>query len=219
MRRERMSSSPGGYTLCMRAIPRRRRLGPPRLMTGRKRRRINPNKGLVKILERNLDIIVSRFLYPHLNRVWNPYSWLLERRFVLTEASVSPSGWPAGLDPLRVLLLSDIHTGIFLKPQTLADTILALMDLEPDLVAISGDIVTGHSSEVRPYLAALAPLNAPRRALMAARIQRRARRARAFSIRVLVQLSRAQFVWGTRSMDWAIRDADSTSRTAAIRIF
>jgi predicted MPP superfamily phosphohydrolase len=58
-----------------------------------------------------------------------------------------------------VLLLSDIHTGIFLKPQTLADTVLALMDLEPDLVAIAGDIVTGHSSEVRPYLAALAPLS------------------------------------------------------------
>src|ERR1700730_8387026 len=140
-------------------IHRTRRLGPARLMTGRERRRINPNKGLVKIFERNLDIIVSRFLYPHLNRVWNPYSWLLERRFVLTEASVSPSGWPAGLDPLRVLLLSDIHTGIFLKPQTLADTVLALMDLEPDLVAIAGDIVTGHSSEVRPYLAALAPLS------------------------------------------------------------
>ena len=43
--------------------------------------------------------------------------------------------------------------------------------------------------------------------------------AHAFSIRVLVPSSRAQFVWGIRSMDWAIRDADSTSRTEAIRIF
>ena len=128
-------------------------------MTGRERRWINPNKGLVKIIERNLDIIVSRFLYPHLSRVWNPYSWLLERRFVLTEASVSPEGWPAGLDPLRVLLLSDIHTGIFLRPRTLANTVRSLMELEPDLVAIAGDIVTGHSSEVRPYLDALAPLS------------------------------------------------------------
>ncbi|HEY4910788.1 MAG TPA: metallophosphoesterase [Methylomirabilota bacterium] len=128
-------------------------------MTGRERRRINPNKGLVKIFERNLDMIVSRFLYPHLSRVWTPYSWLLERRFVLTEASVSPGGWPRNLDPLRVLLISDIHTGIFLKPQTLADLIVSLMDLKPDLVAIAGDIVTGHSSEVGPYLGALAPLS------------------------------------------------------------
>jgi hypothetical protein len=128
-------------------------------MTGRERRWINPNRGLVKVFERNLDMIVSRFLYPHLSRVWNPYSWLLERRFVVTEASVSPRGWPPSLDPLRVLLISDIHTGIFLKPQTLGDIIESLMDLEPDLVAIAGDIVTGHSSEVRPFLDALAPLS------------------------------------------------------------
>src|SRR6266478_7673773 len=115
-------------------IHRTRRLGPARLMTGRERRWINPNKGLVKIIERNLDIIVSRFLYPHLSRVWNPYSWLLERRFVLTETSVSPASWPRTLEPLRVLLLSDIHTGIFLRPQTLSDTLLSLMELEPDLV-------------------------------------------------------------------------------------
>src|SRR6266508_4522343 len=140
-------------------IRRTRRLGQARLMTGKERRWINPNKGVVKVLERNLDMIVSRFLYPHLSRVWTPYSWLLERRFVLTETSVSPVGWPRKLDPLRVLLISDIHTGVFLKPQTLADLIRSLMELKPDLVTIAGDIVTGHSSEVRPFLDALAPLS------------------------------------------------------------
>src|SRR5437879_13277254 len=97
-------------------IQRTRRLSQARLMTGKERRWINPNKGLLKILERNLDRIVSRFLYPHLSRVWTPYSWLLEKRFVLTETSVSTASWPRKLDPLRVLLISDIHTGIFLKP-------------------------------------------------------------------------------------------------------
>jgi hypothetical protein len=38
-------------------------------MTGKERLWINPNKGLVKIFERNLDIIVSRFLYPHSSEV------------------------------------------------------------------------------------------------------------------------------------------------------
>ena len=37
-------------------------------MTGKERRWINPNKGVVKVLERNLDMIVSRFLYPHLSQ-------------------------------------------------------------------------------------------------------------------------------------------------------
>ena len=128
-------------------------------MTGKERRRINPQKGLIKVFEHNLDVIVSRFLYPRLSRIWNPYSWLLDRRFVLTEAAVSPEGWPGGLAPLRVLLVSDIHTGIFLRPETLEHTVLTLMTLEPDLVAIAGDIVTGHVSEVRPYLTALAPFS------------------------------------------------------------
>ena len=128
-------------------------------MTGKERRRIDSNKGPIKLLERNMDILVSRFLYPHLSRVWNPYSWLLEKRFGLAEASVSPVNWPQDIDPIRVLFISDIHTGIFLKPQTLSEILLALMELGPDLVAIGGDIVSGHSSEVYPYLDAFAPLS------------------------------------------------------------
>ena len=140
------------------AIRRIRQLGPARVMTGNERRRIDPNKGLIKLCERNMDILVSRFLYPHLSRVWNPSSWLLERRFGLAEAVVSPVGWPKDVHPIRALLISDIHTGIFLNPQTLSEIVLSLMELKPDLVTIAGDIVSGHSSEVEPYLDALAPL-------------------------------------------------------------
>lgn len=106
-----------------------------------------------------MDILVSSFLFPHMARIWNPYSWLLDRRFGLAETSVSPAGWPKEVDALRVLLISDIHTGIFLRPPTLAKIIVSLMELKPDLVTISGDIVSGHSSEVRPFLDALAPLS------------------------------------------------------------
>jgi uncharacterized protein len=132
-------------------------------MTGKERRRINPNKGLIKLLERNVDRVVSRFLYPHLSPIWTPYSWLLEKRLTLAETTVSPPAWPADLDPLRVLLVSDIHTGIFLKPEVLSKIIESLMQLAPDLVAVCGDIVTGHSSEVDGFLDALAPLSHARR--------------------------------------------------------
>jgi predicted MPP superfamily phosphohydrolase len=136
-----------------------RQLSPPRVMTGKERRWINPNKGLFKLLERNTDMVISRFLYPHLSAVWNPYSWLLEKRFTLAQTSLSPQDWPAELDSLRVLLVSDIHCGTFLKPETLAKIIGSLIELKPDLVAISGDIVTGHSSEVNKYLDILATLS------------------------------------------------------------
>ena len=137
----------------------RRRLGPPTVLSGRKRRWINPEKGLLKVFEREMDILVSRFLYPHISRVWNPYSWVLERRFSFAETRVQPHGWPANLDPIRVLLISDIHTGIFLHAGLLQQIVsAAVTDLKPDLVAIAGDIVTGHSSELGPFLDALRPL-------------------------------------------------------------
>jgi len=127
-------------------------------MTGRERRWFNPNTGVIKVVERKLDILVSRLLYPHLSRVWNPYSWQLERRFSLGEAEVAPSGWPAGCRRLKVLLISDVHAGIFLKPETLSAIVTSLMELHPDLVAVAGDLVTGHTSELDPFLDSLAPL-------------------------------------------------------------
>jgi hypothetical protein len=127
-------------------------------MTGRERRWLDPNRGPIKLLERNLDIVVSRFLYPRLARAWNPYSRLLAARFGVAEAEIAPPGWPPGCDRLRVLLLSDIHTGIFLQLETLAAIVTSLMQLRPHLVAVAGDLVTGHAREIEPFLAALAPL-------------------------------------------------------------
>jgi len=127
-------------------------------MTGRERRRLDPNRGPLKILERNLDMLVSRFLYPRFGHLWSPYSRLLERRFGVADIEVTPTGWPAACGRLRVLLVSDIHAGIFLQPKVLAAIVETLMRLEPDLVAIAGDLVTGHVSELEPFLEALAPL-------------------------------------------------------------
>ncbi|MGH7927678.1 MAG: metallophosphoesterase [Candidatus Binatia bacterium] len=101
---------------------------------------------------------MSRFIYPRLSPLWNPYSWLLEKRFELAEARLVPPGWPRGLPPLRVLLITDIHAGIFLHPETLRAIIISLMREEPHLVVIGGDIVSGHVQEVQGILNALAPL-------------------------------------------------------------
>ena len=105
-----------------------------------------------------MDRLVSRFLYPHLLGVWNPYSSLLARRFSLADISISPSGWPREVAPLKVLLLSDIHTGIFLTPEVLSKIVSSLMELQPDLVAVAGDIVTGQPSDLDRCLPASAPL-------------------------------------------------------------
>ena len=134
---------------------RRRQLNAPRLMTGKERRMMNPNRGLIKLFERHMDIAISRYVYPLFGHIWSPYSWLLERRFTLAETKLAPMGWPAGLAPLRVLLLTDIHAGIFLKPETLWQIVLTLMRTKPDLVVIGGDLVTGHTDEAIPILEGL----------------------------------------------------------------
>jgi uncharacterized protein len=139
---------------------RERRLGAPRVMTGRERRGINPNRGLIKLCERYTDILVSRFVYPLIGHLWSPYSWLLERRFTLTRTKLSPPCWLRGLAPLRLLLITDIHGGIFLKPETLGWVIDGLMREKPDLVVIGGDVVTGHVTETVPYLNVLRKLTA-----------------------------------------------------------
>jgi uncharacterized protein len=147
-------------TLNQATILKRRQLPPPRVMTGDERRFMNPSRGLIKLCERYLDISFSRFVYPLFGHIWSPYCWFLERRFRLAETKLAPAGWPAGLAPLRVLLISDIHGGIFLKPETLSQIIHALMQENPDLVVVAGDLVTGRVTEVNPYLSSLAALTA-----------------------------------------------------------
>jgi uncharacterized protein len=137
-------------------IIKRRQLPPPRRITGNERRRINPNRGVIKLAERYMDILFSRFIYPLFGHIWSPYCWVLERRFSLAGTTIAPPGWPRDLAPLRVLLVTDIHGGIFLKPLTLSGIVRSVMQTMPDLVVISGDLVTGHVSEAVRYLDALA---------------------------------------------------------------
>ena len=139
-------------------LVRRRQLKKLRMMTGKERRWMNPNRGLIKRCERFMDIVVTRFVYPVLGHVWNPYSCLLERRFALAETKLAPSGWPTGLQPLRVLLITDIHAGIFLTSETLLRIVLGLMRTKPDLVVICGDLVSGHTDEAIDILDELKPL-------------------------------------------------------------
>jgi predicted MPP superfamily phosphohydrolase len=126
---------------------RRRALKKLRMMTGKERRWMNPNRGLIKRCERFMDILVTRFVYPMMGHVWNPYSSLLERRFALAETKLAPPGWPTGLKTLRVLLITDIHAGIFLAPETFGGIVHGLMQTKPDLVVICGDMVSGHTDE------------------------------------------------------------------------
>ncbi len=136
----------------------RQPLPPARVVSGRERRWIYPNRGLIKRLERGLDVFASRHLYPHLFGIWSPYSWQLPRRLVVSEATLAPRRWPADMPPLRVLLLTDLHVGPFLLPSVLGPVLAELMRLEPDLVAVGGDVISGRAHDLETFLDGLAVL-------------------------------------------------------------
>ncbi len=143
----------------------RRQLAPPRRTTGRERRWLDPYRGIFKMTERTVDRFVSRWVYPHLLGVWHPYSWLLPRRFEVAEATIEPPLWPRGLPELRLLVVSDLHCGAFLRPEVLEPIVEGAMRLDPDLVAITGDSVEGAVADLDGFLPVLgrfaaAPLGA-----------------------------------------------------------
>ncbi len=143
---------PAGFLLPWRQLRR------PRRPTGRERRWLDPERGFLKRAERIIDRFAARYLYPHVLGLWHPYCWLLPRRFSLAVATVTPPLWPRDVDDLRVLLLSDIHTGAFLRPQVLGPILEELMRFQPALVAVTGDIVEGRVEDLDGFLPVLAVL-------------------------------------------------------------
>ena len=136
----------------------RRSLPPPWRTTGRERRWLDARRGLIKRSERLLDRVAARYVYPHLLGAWQPYCWQLPRRFTVATATIAPPRWPRAVPALRVLLLSDIHTGAFLRPEVLGSILEQLMRLRPDVVAVTGDIVEGSLEDLDGFLPALGVL-------------------------------------------------------------
>jgi predicted MPP superfamily phosphohydrolase len=79
--------------------------------------------------------------------------------------TVRLAGMPAGTPPLRIAVLSDLHTArIGDTPKRLRETIARVSALQPDLVLIAGDFMTPRlhgGYAVDPSVAPLAGLKAP----------------------------------------------------------
>jgi len=70
-------------------------------------------------------------------------------------------GFPEKLGTLRVVQISDIHTGSVLQESTLQKMVEAVMAEKPDLILFTGDLVNNTSDEVLPYIPVLGQLSAP----------------------------------------------------------
>jgi uncharacterized protein len=89
------------------------------------------------------------------------YGALLERRqFEVDHFDISVLGLSSELAHLTVVQLTDIHVGPFMPPEELAEYVEAVNRLKPDIIALTGDFVTGSESEVGPCVESLAQLKA-----------------------------------------------------------
>jgi hypothetical protein len=73
---------------------------------------------------------------------------------------VALAGLPPALQGLRIVQISDIHVGPTIKQGYLEKIVARVNALEPDVVAITGDLVDGSVPELRPHVAPLAKLRA-----------------------------------------------------------
>ena len=79
----------------------------------------------------------------------------------VVRVEISVANLPPAFEGFRIVQLSDIHVGPILRREFLADLVARTRALEPDLVAITGDLVDGTVDELREIVAPLAELRAP----------------------------------------------------------
>jgi predicted MPP superfamily phosphohydrolase len=83
-------------------------------------------------------------------------------RIGMTTATLPVSGLPAGLDGLRIGLITDIHHSRLVPATDVERALTLAMESHPDLIVLGGDYVTfGDRAFVGPVAELLGTLNAP----------------------------------------------------------
>lgn len=80
--------------------------------------------------------------------------------WTVRRVSVRLAGLPQALHGMRVVQLTDVHVGSMIGRDFIASMVRAVNALEPDLIAITGDLVDGPVAALGPHVAPLADLRA-----------------------------------------------------------
>lgn len=68
---------------------------------------------------------------------------------------------PESFRGLKIVHISDIHSGSFLDKQAVLRGVRMINDLKPDLILFTGDLVNDRASEMEPYMDVFSQLKAP----------------------------------------------------------
>lgn len=68
---------------------------------------------------------------------------------------------PKAFEGLKIVQISDVHVGSFLDEKAVARGVQMILDLKPDLVVFTGDLVNNEAVEFEPYQALFGKITAP----------------------------------------------------------
>lgn len=86
--------------------------------------------------------------------VRNPY------RYRTFSEKVPIANLPEALEGLRIVQISDIHSGSFTRSEPLREAVEMVHRADPDLVFFTGDIVNNRAEEMEPYVDIFGQINA-----------------------------------------------------------
>ena len=82
-------------------------------------------------------------------------------RYQLTRVKLSLEDLPDEIKGLRIIQISDIHSGSLDDPTAVAKGVEMIMNEKPDLIFFTGDLVNDRAGEIVPYLKVFNQLKAP----------------------------------------------------------
>jgi len=81
-------------------------------------------------------------------------------RFKIYKAAVPVRNLPGALGKLKMVQISDLHTGSMMFPDKLQQAVEMINNLKPDIVFFTGDIVNSIADELAPFKDVLSKVNA-----------------------------------------------------------
>src|ERR1700736_489092 len=90
----------------------------------------------------------------------NGARWASRERFAVNEERIWLDALPEAFSGLRVVQISDIHHGLFLPQQWLAEAVQQTNRLQADIVVLTGDFVTYSRANIEPAAKILGRLRA-----------------------------------------------------------
>jgi len=142
-------------------LPIRRSLPPAQRADPQPRKLFHPRHGWFRRIERRVNLILSRRLFPRLPGMAAVYGLQLRAALTVSEADLPIARLPEAFDGTGIMLMTDLHAGPFLSPAALREVFDRLQQMQPDLLLLGGDLTTSLVSEIEGQRAQFSSLRAP----------------------------------------------------------